>query len=30
MAERGLIAADLDVAAAWRGDLVAMEATPVP
>jgi putative hydroxymethylpyrimidine transport system substrate-binding protein len=30
MAERGLIPADLDTAAAWRGDLVPAGATPVP
>jgi len=30
MAERGLIPADLDVAAAWHGDLVPTGATPVP
>ena len=29
MAARGLIADDLDVAAAWRGDLIVAEATPV-
>src|SRR5215204_3993821 len=30
MAERGLIPDDLDVAAAWRGDLAAAAATPIP
>ena len=30
MAERGLIPADLDVAAAWHGDLLPMAGTPVP
>jgi putative hydroxymethylpyrimidine transport system substrate-binding protein len=30
MAERGLIPDDLDVAAAWRSDLAAVAATPVP
>jgi putative hydroxymethylpyrimidine transport system substrate-binding protein len=30
MAERGLIPVDLDVAAAWRGDLAPAGATPVP
>lgn len=30
MADNGLIPADLDVAAAWRGDLLAPAATPVP
>jgi putative hydroxymethylpyrimidine transport system substrate-binding protein len=30
MAERGLISDDLDVAAAWRGDLAPVAATPVP
>ena len=30
MAENGLIPADLDPAAAWRGDLLGDEATPVP
>ena len=30
MAERGLIPADLDVAAAWRGDLLPTVGTPVP
>ena len=30
MAERGLIPADLDVAAAWRGDLLPTAGTPVP
>lgn len=30
MAERGLIPGDLDVAAAWRGDLLPIAATPVP
>lgn len=30
MADNGLIPADLDVTAAWRGDLVSVTATPVP
>jgi putative hydroxymethylpyrimidine transport system substrate-binding protein len=30
MADNGLIPADLDVAAAWRGDFVAVMATPIP
>jgi ABC-type nitrate/sulfonate/bicarbonate transport system substrate-binding protein len=30
MAGRGLIPADLDVAAAWRGDLAPVAATPIP
>ena len=30
MAERRLIPDDLDVAAAWRGDLAPVAATPVP
>jgi putative hydroxymethylpyrimidine transport system substrate-binding protein len=30
MAERGLIPADLDVAAVWRGDLLPTAGTPVP
>jgi hypothetical protein len=30
MAERRLIPDDLDVAAAWRGDLTPVAATPVP
>ena len=30
MAERGLIPADLDVAAAWRGDRAPVVATPIP
>lgn len=30
MADNGLIPADLDVSAAWRGDLLPGEATPVP
>ncbi|MBW3631547.1 MAG: ABC transporter substrate-binding protein [Chloroflexi bacterium] len=30
MAERGLIPADLDVAAAWQGDLLPTAGTPVP
>ena len=30
MVERGLIPADLDVAAAWRGDLLPPSGTPVP
>jgi len=30
MAERGLIPADLNVATAWRGDLLPAAGTPVP